>query len=128
MINPNISEKTNLRFREAAAVAVIIAGFGINLLDFAAAVVALCFGFQGVSVSAIILTKKMNKEGAIAADIGLLLCFSYVVPDLDSFDWKDARLPLESYDGNSLLNDGLYPSREFSYCAPHPYSRLMRVH
>ncbi|SDH47971.1 cation/acetate symporter [Winogradskyella thalassocola] len=72
MINPNISEKSELiAARLSAVVAVCVAGyFGINPPGFVAATVALAFGLAAASFfPAIILGifyKKMNKEGAIA--------------------------------------------------------------
>ncbi|VXB91685.1 Cation acetate symporter [Flavobacterium sp. 9AF] len=86
MINPNISEKSELwAARGAATVAVIVAGyFGINPPGFVAAVVALAFGLAAASFfPAIILGifhKKMNKEGAIAGMVvGLLLMLFYML-------------------------------------------------
>ncbi|MDA9335692.1 cation acetate symporter [Flavobacteriaceae bacterium] len=85
MINPNISEKSELiAARLAAVVAVCVAGyFGINPPGFVAATVALAFGLAAASFfPAIILGifyKKMNKEGAIAGMvIGILSMLFYM--------------------------------------------------
>lgn len=85
-INPNISDKKELKIaRIAAGVAVIIAGyFGIDPPGYVAAVVALAFGFAAATFfPAIILgifSKRVNKEGAIAGIVvGLLFTLGYVV-------------------------------------------------
>jgi len=85
MVNPNISEKSELwAARGSAFVAVIIAGyFGINPPGFVAAVVALAFGLAAASFfPAIILgifNKRMNKEGAVSGMIvGMLLMLYYM--------------------------------------------------
>lgn len=85
-INPNISEKGELRYaRIAAAVAVVVAGlFGIYPPGFVAQVVAFAFGLAAASFfPAIVLgifDKRMNKEGAIAGMIvGLLFTIAYIV-------------------------------------------------
>lgn len=105
MINPNISEKSELwTARGAAFVAVIIAGyFGINPPGFVAAVVALAFGLAAASFfPAIILGifyKKMNKEGAIAGMVvGMLLMIFYILKfKFGVFDGgKEAVAGLES--------------------------------
>jgi len=85
-INPDISEKNELRAaRIGAAGAVIVAGyFGINPPGFVAAVVALAFGLAAASFfPAIILgifDKRMNREGAISGMIiGILLMLFYMI-------------------------------------------------
>lgn len=85
-INPNISDKSELRWaRIAAGGAVIVAGyFGINPPGFVAATVALAFGLAAASFfPAIVLgifDKRMNKEGAIAGMIvGTLLMLFYMI-------------------------------------------------
>ncbi len=85
-INPNISDKAELRYaRISAAVAVVVAGyFGINPPGFVAEVVAIAFGLAAASFfPAIILGifyKKMNREGAVAGMVaGLLFTLSYIV-------------------------------------------------
>lgn len=98
-INPNISEKGELRWaRMAAVVAVILAGyFGINPPGFVAQVVAFAFGLAASSFfPAIIMgifSKRMNKEGAIAGMVvGLLFTLSYIIyfkfinPDVNNAD------------------------------------------
>lgn len=85
-INPNISDKAELRYaRISAAVAVVVAGyFGINPPGFVAQVVAIAFGLAAASFfPAIILGifyKKMNREGAVAGMVaGLLFTLGYIV-------------------------------------------------
>lgn len=85
-INPNISDKAELRYaRIAAGVAVVVAGyFGINPPGFVAQVVAIAFGLAAASFfPAIILGifyKKMNREGAVAGMIaGLLFTLGYII-------------------------------------------------
>ncbi|MBO6525223.1 MAG: cation acetate symporter [Balneolaceae bacterium] len=85
-INPDISDKAELRYaRIAAAVAVVVAGyFGINPPGFVAQVVAIAFGLAAASFfPAIILGifyKKMNREGAVAGMVaGLLFTLSYII-------------------------------------------------
>ncbi|HCD51056.1 MAG TPA: cation acetate symporter [Balneolaceae bacterium] len=85
-INPDISDKAELRYaRIAAAVAVVVAGyFGINPPGFVAQVVAIAFGLAAASFfPAIILGifyKKMNREGAVAGMVaGLLFTLTYIV-------------------------------------------------
>ncbi|RNC79702.1 MAG: cation acetate symporter [Balneola sp.] len=85
-INPNISDKAELRYaRIAAAVAVVVAGyFGINPPGFVAQVVAIAFGLAAASFfPAIILGifyKKMNREGAVAGMVaGLLFTLAYII-------------------------------------------------
>ena len=84
-LNPNISEKGELRAaRIAIAVAVIGAGLaGLNPPGFVAQVVALAFGLAASSFfPAIILgifDKRMNKEGAISGMvIGILFTTAYI--------------------------------------------------
>jgi len=86
IFNPNISEKSELRYaRISSTIAVIIAGyFGINPPGFVAAVVALAFGLAAASFfPAIVLGifyKRMNKEGAIAGMVvGILLMLYYML-------------------------------------------------
>ncbi len=85
-INPNISDKAELRYaRISAAVAVVVAGyFGINPPGFVAQVVAIAFGLAAASFfPAIILGifyKKMNREGAVAGMVaGLLFTMAYII-------------------------------------------------
>lgn len=85
-INPDISDKAELRYaRIAAAVAVVVAGyFGINPPGFVAQVVAIAFGLAAASFfPAIILGifyKKMNREGAVAGMVaGLLFTLAYII-------------------------------------------------
>ncbi len=84
-INPNISEKGELRAaRIAIAVAVVGAGLaGLNPPGFVAQVVALAFGLAASSFfPAIILgifDKRMNREGAMAGMIvGILFTTMYI--------------------------------------------------
>ena len=92
MINPNISEKGELiAARLSAVVAVCVAGyFGINPPDFVAATVALAFGLAAASffpaIVLGILSKRMNKEGAILGMVvGILLMLFYMMKF--KFDW-----------------------------------------
>jgi len=85
-INPNISDKDELKWARIAIVfAVVIAGlFGIYPPGFVAAVVALAFGLAAASFfPAIILgifDKRMNKQGAIAGMIvGITLMLIYMI-------------------------------------------------
>ncbi len=85
-INPNISDKGELRWaRISIVIAVVIAGlFGIYPPGFVAAVVALAFGLAAASFfPAIILgifDKRMNKEGAVAGMvIGISLMLFYMI-------------------------------------------------
>jgi len=85
-INPDISDKAELRYaRIAAAAAVVVAGyFGINPPGFVAEVVAIAFGLAAASFfPAIILGifyKRMNREGAIAGMVtGLLFTLAYII-------------------------------------------------
>ena len=86
IINPNISDKTELILaRISAVVAVTVAGyFGINPPGFVAAVVALAFGLAASSFfPAIVLGifyKKMSREGAVSGMIvGILLMCFYIL-------------------------------------------------
>lgn len=106
MINPNISEKSELwAARGSAAVAVCIAGyFGINPPGFVAAVVALAFGLAAASFfPAIILGifyKKMNKEGAISGMVvGMLLMIFYML-----------KFKFGIFDGGKEVVDSLKPN------------------
>ncbi len=101
VINPKITEKTELRAARLSAVgAVCIAGyFGINPPGFVAAVVALAFGLAAASFfPAIILGifyKKMNKEGAIAGMIvGIIAMLLYMIKY--KLGWFDEVLPDKS--------------------------------
>ncbi|GAA0688870.1 cation acetate symporter [Marinobacterium maritimum] len=85
-INPNISDKQELRYaRLAAIVAIIIAGyFGINPPGFVAQVVALAFGLAASSVFPVIImgifSTRMNTQGAIAGMVvGLVSTIAYIV-------------------------------------------------
>ncbi|RXR28904.1 cation acetate symporter [Flavobacterium piscinae] len=105
MINPNISEKSELwAARGSAAVAVCIAGyFGINPPGFVAAVVALAFGLAAASFfPAIILGifyKKMNKEGAISGMVvGMALMIFYML-----------KFKFGIFDGGKEMVDALKP-------------------
>jgi len=84
-INPNISEKGELRCaRIAAAGAVFVAAyFGINPPGFVAQVVAFAFGLAAASFFPAILMgifqKRMNREGAVTGMIvGLIFTASYI--------------------------------------------------
>lgn len=86
LINPNISEKSELWLaRGSSVVAVVVAGyFGINPPGFVAAVVALAFGLAASSFfPAIVLGifyKKMSREGAVGGMIiGILLMCFYIL-------------------------------------------------
>lgn len=86
IINPNISDKTELMLaRGSAVVAVTVAGyFGINPPGFVAAVVALAFGLAASSFfPALVLGifhKKMSREGAVSGMIiGILLMCFYIL-------------------------------------------------
>ncbi len=95
-INPNMSEKGELRSaRIAAAVAVVIAGyFGINPPGFVAAVVAFAFSLAAASFFPVIImgifSKRMNKTGAIAGMIsgltftaGYISYFKFISPEMN---------------------------------------------
>lgn len=99
-LNPNLSEKAELRLaRLGAAVAVIIAGyFGMNPPDYVAAVVAFAFGLAASSFFPAILLgifwKRMNREGAVSGMIaGLLFTSAYIIyfkmlhPELNTADY-----------------------------------------
>ncbi len=96
-INPNISDRQELRYaRIAAACAIGVAGYlGINPPGFVAQVVAFAFGLAAASLFPAILmgifSLSMNKEGAIAGMLsGLLFTgtyivyFKFVAPDMNS--------------------------------------------
>lgn len=98
VINPNISDKNELRAARLSAVAAVcVAGyFGINPPGFVAAVVALAFGLAAASFfPAIILGifyKRMNKEGAIAGMVvGITAMLLYMIKY--KLGWFDATLP-----------------------------------
>ncbi len=85
-INPNISDKQELRYaRLAAVVAIIIAGyFGINPPGFVAQVVALAFGLAASSVFPVIImgifSTRMNTQGAVTGMVvGLASTIAYIV-------------------------------------------------
>ncbi len=95
-INPNMSEKWELRSaRIAAAVAVMVAGyFGINPPGFVAAVVAFAFSLAAASFFPVIImgifSKRMNKMGAIAGmisgltfTIGYISYFKFISPEMN---------------------------------------------
>ena len=85
-INPNITDKQELRYaRMAAVVAIIIAGyFGINPPGFVAQVVALAFGLAASSVFPVIImgifSTRMNTQGAVSGMVvGLVSTIAYIV-------------------------------------------------
>jgi cation/acetate symporter len=101
MINPNISDKSELiAARLSAVVAVCVAGyFGINPPGFVAATVALAFGLAAASFfPAIILGifyKRMNKEGAIAGMVvGITAMLLYMIKY--KLGWFDEVVPDKS--------------------------------
>lgn len=101
VINPKISEKSELRAARLSAVAAVcVAGyFGINPPGFVAAVVALAFGLAAASFfPAIILGifyKRMNKEGAISGMlVGIIVMLLYMMKY--KLGWFDAVLPDKS--------------------------------
>ncbi|WP_415222430.1 sodium:solute symporter family protein [Psychroserpens sp.] len=101
VINPKISEKSELRAARLSAVAAVcVAGyFGINPPGFVAAVVALAFGLAAASFfPAIILGifyKRMNKEGAISGMVvGIFAMLLYMMKY--KLGWFDAVLPSEN--------------------------------
>jgi cation/acetate symporter len=101
VINPKISEKSELRAARLSAVAAVcVAGyFGINPPGFVAAVVALAFGLAAASFfPAIILGifyKRMNKEGAISGMlVGIIAMLLYMMKY--KLGWFDAVLPDKS--------------------------------
>lgn len=86
VINPNMSEKTELIWaRIAAGGAVMIAGyFGINPPGFVAQVVAFAFGLAASSFFPIIIMgifwKRTSKEGAIAGMLtGMAFTMAYII-------------------------------------------------
>ena len=86
IINPNISDKTELILARLSAVAAVtVAGyFGINPPGFVAAVVALAFGLAASSFfPALVLGifhKKMSREGAVSGMIvGILVMCFYIL-------------------------------------------------
>lgn len=86
VINPNLSEKGELRAaRLASVVAVCVAGyFGINPPGFVASVVAIAFGYAASTffpaIFLGIFSKRMNKEGVIAGMLtGLFFTMFYVL-------------------------------------------------
>ncbi len=102
-INPNLSEKGELRAaRIASVVAVCIAGyFGINPPGFVASVVAIAFGYAAATffpaIFMGIFSKRMNKEGVVAGMvIGLLFTMFYVLKfklsGIAGFTWVEALL------------------------------------
>jgi cation/acetate symporter len=101
VINPKISEKSELRAARLSAVAAVcVAGyFGIHPPGFVAAVVALAFGLAAASFfPAIILGifyKRMNKEGAISGMVvGIFAMLLYMMKY--KLGWFDAVLPSEN--------------------------------
>ncbi|MDO5616324.1 MAG: sodium:solute symporter family protein, partial [Cruoricaptor ignavus] len=102
-INPNLSEKGELRAaRIASVVAVCIAGyFGINPPGFVASVVAIAFGYAAATffpaIFMGIFSKRMNKEGVIAGMVvGLLFTMFYVLKfklsGIAGFTWVEPIL------------------------------------
>lgn len=100
MINPNISEKGELRAARISMLVAIAAStwLGLNPPGFAAQTVALAFGIAGASLFPAILmgifSKRMNAQGAIAGMLaGLLTTVIYIflhkgwffIPDTNSF-------------------------------------------
>ena len=100
ILNPNMSEKSELRLaRVAAGGAVILAGyFGIHPPGFVAQVVAFAFGLAASSFFPVIIlgifSKRTTKEGAIAG----MLCglgftaayiynFKFIHPEAGPADW-----------------------------------------
>ncbi len=86
IINPNMSEKQELRYaRVAAGFAVIVAGyFGINPPGFVAQVVAFAFGLAASSFFPVIIlgifSKRTTKEGAIAGMVsGIAFTSAYII-------------------------------------------------
>ncbi|MFT6716107.1 MAG: cation/acetate symporter [Saprospiraceae bacterium] len=86
IINPNISDKTELIIARLSAVAAVtVAGyFGINPPGFVAAVVALAFGLAASSFFPALVMgifyKKMSREGAVTGMIvGILLMCFYIL-------------------------------------------------
>lgn len=100
ILNPDMTEKTELRYaRVAAGGAVIIAGyFGINPPGFVAQVVAFAFGLAASSFFPVIIlgifSKRTTREGAIAGMLsGILFTAGYIIyfkairPEATSADW-----------------------------------------
>ncbi|MEZ8082390.1 sodium:solute symporter family protein [Enterovibrio norvegicus] len=98
VINPSISEKSELRASRIAMVfAILVAGYlGLNPPGFAAGTVALAFGLAGSSIFPALMmgifSKTINKEGAIAGMIaGISVTLFYVFQHkgiLFVADWK----------------------------------------
>ncbi len=97
IINPNLSESSELWYaRGAAGGAVIIAGyFGINPPGFVAQVVAFAFGLAASSFFPVIImgifSKRTTKEGAISGMVAgiaftaaYIIYFKFVNPDLNT--------------------------------------------
>ncbi len=102
-INPNLSEKAELRAaRIASVVAVCVAGyFGINPPGFVASVVAIAFGYAAATffpaIFMGIFSKRMNKEGVVAGMVvGLLFTMYYVLKfklsGIAGFTWVESIL------------------------------------
>ena len=100
ILNPNMSEKSELRLaRVAAGGAVILAGyFGIHPPGFVAQVVAFAFGLAASSFFPVIIlgifSKRTTKEGAIAGMLcGLgftaayIYYFKFMHPEAGPADW-----------------------------------------
>ncbi|MYM60988.1 cation acetate symporter [Vibrio sp. OCN044] len=114
VINPNISEKTELlASRISMAVAIAVAGYlGLNPPGFAAGTVALAFGLAASSIFPALMmgifSKTINKEGAIAGMIaGITITLFYVFQHkgiLFIADWKY----LQSWGSNWFL--GIEPN------------------
>lgn len=114
VINPNISEKTELlASRISMAVAIAVAGYlGLNPPGFAAGTVALAFGLAASSIFPALMmgifSKNINKEGAIAGMIaGITITLFYVFQHkgiLFIADWKY----LQSWGSNWFL--GIEPN------------------
>ncbi|PMN69496.1 sodium:solute symporter family protein [Enterovibrio norvegicus] len=98
VINPSITEKSELRASRIAMVfAILVAGYlGLNPPGFAAGTVALAFGLAGSSIFPALMmgifSKTINKEGAIAGMIaGISVTLFYVFQHkgiLFVADWK----------------------------------------
>ncbi|CAM3852998.1 sodium:solute symporter family protein [Vibrio aquimaris] len=114
VINPNISEKTELlASRISMAIAIAVAGYlGLNPPGFAAGTVALAFGLAASSIFPALMmgifSKNINKEGAIAGMIaGITITLFYVFQHkgiLFIADWKY----LQSWGSNWFL--GIEPN------------------
>ena len=107
MINPNISEKSELMAARISMLVAIAAStwLGLNPPGFAAQTVALAFGIAAASLFPAILmgifSKRMNSQGAIAGMLaGLLSTVIYIflhngwffIPDTNSFTNADPLL------------------------------------